>query len=93
MPSRCVSYSEIQSIIFSTCSFTLLTSPEGCQRGSEVLEGWRAIKVMKGLKHRSYKQRLRDLRLFSLEMTEKGPPEGLSGSEGGCQEDRPGSAQ
>lgn len=47
----------------------------------------RAMKMIRGLKHLSYKDKLREVKLFSLEKAAPGNPQGgLSVPSGGLQE-------
>jgi len=56
------------------------------KKGKELLERvqGRATRMMRGLEHLSYEERLRKLGLFNLEKAERGPYKYLNG---GCQED------
>ena len=46
----------------------------------------RATKMLQGMEHLSYEDRLRELRLCRLEKAEGGPESSLSASKGGLQE-------
>ncbi|KAJ7420930.1 hypothetical protein WISP_45804 [Willisornis vidua] len=60
-----------------------------CKRDMELLEQvqWRVTKMIKGLEYLSYKERLRELVLFSLKMRQRGPHNIYKYLNEGCQED------
>ena len=48
---------------------------------------WRTTKILRGMEHLLYKERLRDLGLFNVEKTVWGSYQAYQYVKGGCQED------